>query len=254
MPHLARIPATDSHALQAAIERDGGVIALDFLPPADVSGLRADFLLAMDSMVWGHNDEAAPESFSGFTTKRFHGLLKYSAAVERVFTDPRLLTFARTRLGERVILSTGELMAIGPGEVKQRFHRDGDSWFRAGAEDDMLFSANIALTDFRRANGATVVVPGSHQWPTVRDPQPDEITYAEMPAGAALLYSGRIVHSGGANETAQPRIGLYIGYIPCWLRPIENFAVSVGVERLESLPAATQNLLGYRRSGFHVVL
>jgi ectoine hydroxylase-related dioxygenase (phytanoyl-CoA dioxygenase family) len=254
MAELQRVAASDHAGQLAAIERDGGVIALDFLPAEQVATLRGDFERAMTRMVWGHNDEADPEAFSGFTTKRFHGLLKYSNAVAEVLSDARLLALARARLGDRVIVSTGELMAIGAGEVKQRFHRDADSWRRARLRDDILFSANIALTDFRPDNGATVVVPGSHRWEAMREPQSHELCYATMPAGAALLYGGHIVHSGGANKTATPRIGLYVGFIPSWLRPIENFAVSVGAQRLSTLAPATAELLGYRNSGFHVVL
>jgi ectoine hydroxylase-related dioxygenase (phytanoyl-CoA dioxygenase family) len=254
MAELERLAAANHTGLLAAIERDGAVIALDFLPAATITQLREDFERAMAGMVWGHNDEARPEAFSGFTTKRFHGLLKYSDAVIDVLSDVRLLDLARARLGDRVIVSTGELMAIGPGEVKQRFHRDGDSWQRAPVTGDLLFSANVALTDFHRDNGATVVVVGSQRWETLREPHSAELAYAEMPAGSALLYGGRIVHSGGANNTAEPRIGLYFGYIPCWLRPIENFAVSVGTQRLATLEPATANLLCYRKNGFHVVL
>jgi ectoine hydroxylase-related dioxygenase (phytanoyl-CoA dioxygenase family) len=254
MSELRQLPATGSDALLDAIDRDGGVIALDFLSAPRLAELRADIERAMAGMQWGHNDEDAPDAFSGLTTKRFRGLPKYSDHVERLLTDARLLSLARRRLDDRIIVSTAELMAIGPGEVRQRFHRDGDSWHRAGLERDILFSANVALTDFRRANGATVVVPGSHRWERFRAPTDDEIAYVEMPAGAALLYSGRIVHCGGANATTDARIGLYIGYIPSWLRPIENFAVSVGSDRLERLGSETRDLLCYRRSGFHVVV
>ena len=38
--------------------------------------------------------------------------------------------------------------------------------------------------------------------------------------------SGRVIHSGGANDSEHTRIGLYFGYIPSWLRPIENSAVT----------------------------
>ncbi len=254
MAELERLPASDRTGLLAAMERDGGVIALDMLPCATIAQLRADFERAMAGMVWGHNDEAQPDAFTGFTTKRFHGLLKYSDVVVDVLSDVRLLDLARARLGDRVIVSTGELMAIGQGEARQRFHRDGDSWRRAPIAGDILFSANIALTDFHRNNGATVVVPGSHRWETLREPRAAEVAYAEMPAGSALLYSGRVMHSGGANNTSEPRIGLYFGYVPCWLRPIENFAVSVGTQRLAALDRDTANLLCYRKSGFHVVL
>jgi ectoine hydroxylase-related dioxygenase (phytanoyl-CoA dioxygenase family) len=251
---LTRVPADDTDALLAALERDGGAIALDYLPAPQLRTLRGDFERAMAGMAWGHNDDDHPDEFSGLTTKRFRGLPKYSAAVEAVLTDRRLLRMSRHCLGERIVISTAELMAIGPGEVRQRFHRDGDSWRRAALSDDILFSANIALTEFHRDNGATVVVPGSHRWPAMRDPDASEICYAEMPAGAALLYRGRIVHCGGANATTAPRIGLYVGYIPSWLRPIENFAVTVGSERLARLARETQELLCYHKSGFHVVV
>jgi Phytanoyl-CoA dioxygenase (PhyH) len=251
---LARVPAQDTDALLAALERDGGVIALDYLPTPRIRQLRSDFERAMAGMEWGHNDDDHPDAFSGLTTKRFRGLPRYSAAVEAVLIDERLLRMARRCLGERIIVSTAELMAIGPGEVRQRFHRDGDSWHRAVLTQDTLFSVNIALTDFHRHNGATVVAPGSHRWPALREPCAGEICYAEMPAGAALLYRGRIVHCGGANATTAPRIGLYVGYIPSWLRPIENFAVTVGSVRLEQLDRQTQELLCYHKSGFHVVV
>jgi ectoine hydroxylase-related dioxygenase (phytanoyl-CoA dioxygenase family) len=254
MPDLTRLPADDHGGLLAAIARDGGAIALDFLPPGAVAELRADFERAMADMVWGHNDDDHPDEFSGLTTKRFRGLPKYSAAVEAVLTDARLLDMARHCVGDRVIISTAELMAIGGGEVRQRFHRDGDSWYRAAISEDILFSANVALTDFHRGNGATVVAPGSHRWPAMREPLETEICYAEMPAGSALLYRGRIVHSGGANDTNMPRIGLYVGYIPSWLRSIENFAVSVGPERLAQLARPTRDLLCYHKSGFHVTV
>jgi len=76
MPELARLPATDHAGLQATIDRDGGVIALDFLPPRKTAALRRDFERAMEGMEWGYNDEGKPEAFSGFTTKRFHGLFE----------------------------------------------------------------------------------------------------------------------------------------------------------------------------------
>ncbi len=78
-------------------------------------------------------------------------------------------TFARFRLefapgAPRV--STMELMVLGKGQNNQQLHRDADSWayLRRSGDENILFSANIALSDFTETNGATVVVPGSCQW------------------------------------------------------------------------------------------
>ncbi|MDH3641986.1 MAG: phytanoyl-CoA dioxygenase family protein, partial [Gammaproteobacteria bacterium] len=149
-----------------------------------------------------------------------------------------------------IIMSTGELMAIGPEETQQRLHRDADSWLRAGLERDFLFSVNIALTDFRRDNGATVVVPGSHLWPKGREARPAEFAYAEMPAGSALVYLGGVIHSGGENVTDEVRMGLYFGYIPSWLRPLENCVQTHPAEALEGLADETRNMLGLSEEGF----
>ena len=81
----------------------------------------------------------------------------------------------------------------------------------------------VALSDFTAANGATRVVPGSHLWPAGREPAPEEILQAEMPAGAALFYLGSTVHGGGANRTArEARRGMFVGYVVGWLRTEEN--------------------------------
>jgi ectoine hydroxylase-related dioxygenase (phytanoyl-CoA dioxygenase family) len=50
-----------------------------------------------------------------------------------------------------------------------------------------------ALDDFTEANGATRVVPGSHQEPGAR-PDPAETVPVEMAAGSVLIFSGRLWH------------------------------------------------------------
>ena len=163
---------------------------------------------------------------------------------------PLPLLLAPRVAGAPVIMSTGELMAIGPEETQQRLHRDADSWLRAGLERDFLFSVNMALTDFRKENGATVVVPGSHRWPKDRKAVADEFAYAEMAAGSALVYLGGVLHSGGENVTGETRIGLYFGYIPSWLRPLENPVQTHTPGTLEHLGPDPRNMLGLSEEGF----
>ena len=110
---------------------------------------------------------------------------------------------------------------------------------------EILVSATVALTGFTEDNGATRVVPGSNHWEPERKPEPHEIVSAVMPCGSALLYSGNVLHGGGANRTSDIRIGCYVGYLLSWLRPIENHAISNGVEVLAAAPSEVQRLLDY---------
>lgn len=254
MPDLLHTTANDLASIIAAIDRDGGVIVDDYLDLSTTAALLEDYSRAIADEPWGNASDREDEVFFGLKSKRLHGILNHSAHAEACLLHPVASALARHYLGKRIILSTSELIAIGPQEVRQAFHRDEDSWRHAEQHNDLLVSVNIALTDFTRDNGATVVVPGSHTWEVGREPRDDELACAEMSAGSALLYSGRVIHGGGANQTDDTRIGLYFGYIPTWLRPIENCAITHPRELLESLGPTTQRMLGYSTAGFEVVL
>jgi ectoine hydroxylase-related dioxygenase (phytanoyl-CoA dioxygenase family) len=113
----------------------------------------------------------------------------------------------------------------------------------------------IAFVDFTRDNGATRVVPGSHRWPDRQlspaeqiagtAPAPEQIAYAEMPAGSAVVYTGGTIHAGGANVTDVPRRGAHLSYCLGWLRTEENNYLSVPPAMAATLPRRAQELLGY---------
>jgi len=142
-------------------------------------------------------------------------------------------------------------MVLGHGQVAQMLHRDGDSWGHFPApRPEILVSVNVALTDFTQDNGATVVVPGSHKWAPGREAKTSECTKAVMARGSALLYSGNVIHGGGANNTDDIRIGFYCGLLLSWLRPIENQLITTGAPPYRRCPrgfgsfAATQKPAG----------
>ncbi len=104
-----------------------------------------------------------------------------------------------------------------------------------------------ALSDFTAEVGATRVIPGSHLW-SERDEDGDdsEAVQAVMPAGSVLLYSGKVRHGAGANQTADTwRWGLHVSYVVGWLRPEENHNMAVPIDTARDLPERAQALLGY---------
>lgn len=263
MPQLAHFSRNDDlETIFAGLDRDGGVIIDDFLTPEIVDALAADFTADLEGSPWGnvHEDDRseAMDAFFGYRTKRLHGLIGRSSIFEQALTDPFALACAQRLLGahcKRVILSTGELMAIGPGERQQALHRDGDTWqYVPRPRPELLASFNVALTDFTEDNGATVVVPGSHTWDRERRARPDETARAVMEKGSALLYVGEVIHSGGANASDATRIGMYFGYIPSWLRPLENSYVTVTEPVMRGLGPVARELVGYTETGFQLIV
>ena len=250
MTALATVPATDPAAILATLDRDGGVIVSDYLDTATLTTTRAAIEQALTEVPWCNTFGAYEDEFFGLTTKRLHGVLNYGPAIEQCLTHPLAREVGEQVLGQRAAMSTGEIMAIGPEESQQRLHWDGVSWERAALSQEFLFSVNIAITDFTADNGATVVAPGSHRWEAGRTPTEAELTSAIMPAGSALFYTGRLIHSGGANRTDDTRIGLYFGYIPIWLRPLENSVQTHRPEVLQGIGERARELLGLSDEGF----
>ena len=117
-------------------------------------------------------------------------------------------------------------MIIGPGETAQWLHRDAENWPSRCVVPTASRSRSAACSrsptspprSARRAwcpaaTGGTTTGAG---------PTPDEICQAVMPAGAGMIYTGRVLHGGGANATAdQFRYGLHLSYVLGWLTPEE---------------------------------
>src|SRR5690606_35243367 len=79
-----------------------------------------------------------------------------------------------------------------------------------------------ALTDFTDENGATRLVPGSHRWPDPDPRQRYETVPATMRRGSVLVWHGSLWHGGGANRTAERRIGHACNDCAGFIRQQEN--------------------------------
>lgn len=249
LQHLTR--QQDLSAIWAAIDEQGGVIIDEFLDPTLLQRLREDCLPAIAE----HNPGAATghdfwKDFHGTATKRITGLAEFSPAWGDLLCDPIYKGMADQYLGEdNYYLNTGQLICIGPGETPQLLHRDELNWPQAAQPDgEITITAIFALTDFTEENGATVIAPGSHRWPgAMPEVRNDQTCRAVMKAGSALLYSGKVIHGGGPNDSQdQWRVGLHAGFVSGWLRSEENHQLTTSLETARRLPEHAQRMLGFR--------
>ena len=247
---ITHLPANASQeALLHCMAEDGAVIIDDVLGSEQLEALDQDLAPFLQQKVFGR------DAFTGFYTQRIGALVARSKTCGELALEPRVLDAARTYLAEHcddVQLHFTSAVAIAPGESAQILHRDRGIWGGyVPRQIEPLFSTIWALTPFTRENGATQVVVGSHRWEKTRQPEPDEIAYAEMSPGSVLCYNGTVLHGGGANVTEdETRVGVFLHYTLNWLRQEENQYLSCPPEHAEHLSQELRALIGYAKGGY----
>jgi len=225
-----------------AIVQDGYAIINNAIDSPLRQRLKDDLAPYIESTEFGVED------FWGHKTKRFGALIAKSTAACDMVVHPLVLGVADEVLLEYCAsywLNYTGLMYLAPGERAQSLHRDTNLWPFRNPCPPLTLATMWAVDDFSYENGATLVVPGSHRWDDSRQPRPDEVFSAEMPAGSVLLYSGNVIHGGGENQSESYRYGVALHYVLGWLRQEETQLLAVSKEQTLALPEKIQRLLGY---------
>ena len=253
--------ATPIDDIWSVVERDGGVIVTGLLSSETVSAINHDVEPSLRVLAPGATQEWF-NVFFGANTKRLTDIVVSSPTFrDAVLQDTVILGLGdkvMTRLSDSYWLMASQVIEIGPGNRRQLLHRDMSNYpiFLPQGPDspEVVMNFLIALTEFRENNGGTRVIPGSNRWPNYFDL--DEETHqpmtipVEMGPGDALLVSGKVVHGGGANRTADEfRRALSISFCPGFLVPEQALPFEVPLELARTLPEKTQQLLGFR--SFH---
>jgi ectoine hydroxylase-related dioxygenase (phytanoyl-CoA dioxygenase family) len=251
IPTLA-VDAADAEIL-AALDQFGAIIVEDFLSPDIVTGLNGELDVLIQASSGKEQRFTNPEiaEFFGAHVTHLAGLAGKSA----VFVDHILCHRRYMALCDHILrpncadyqLNIAHVMQRGPGSEAQFLHRDAWVWKRLPPIDgEVQLASVIALVDFSRDNGATLVVPGSHRWEEGRYPDIKDAVPAEMKAGSAVIYLGNTFHGGGANVTqSKQRRGIHISYAAGWLRTEENQCLATPRELVRKMPLRAQQLLGF---------
>ena len=242
---LARDVATDR--VVALLQRDGAVIVRE-----QVGADLAEAVLGELRGPFDREGTLQQSEFNGYKTLRLSRILALSRKAAELVAHPRVLEVADVILLPHCLnYRIGSLTAveIAPGEEEQRLHADDVIYPIRVPGMQLQLSALWALDEFSVENGATRVVPGSHERWSPIPPRPDQVVQAVMPRGSLLFYLGSTLHGGGANRTSRPRTGLVNTYALGWLRQEENQYLQVPRALAESYPEVIQRLLGYQSHG-----
>jgi ectoine hydroxylase-related dioxygenase (phytanoyl-CoA dioxygenase family) len=237
----------DIDAHEARMRAEGFTVIEGFLDAAALAEFRASLAPFMGSH-HGRND------FEGFRTERIYTLVARGQVFQDIAADPRILALVGRFLQPNFLLSASHAISLEPGETAQDIHSDDGFYRQLRPRPPIGISVIGAIDDFTKANGATEIIPGSHAWgdlggagwpsETRADVEP-MLVPMEIPAGAAMVFMGTLLHRGGANVTDRPRLAFTNQYCEPWARPQENFWLSVPRERVMAMPPAVQTLLGY---------
>lgn len=228
----------ESHA--AAMQRDGFTIVEDFMDESRLAEVRRVLRFYLGS-------HAGRNPFEGYSTERVYTLVARARVFWDIVLDPRVLALCDRFLLPGCLLTASQAICIRPGEAPQDFHHD-DTFYTVLRPRPMISLSTIAAVDaFSAENGGTQILPGSHLWGEdwrARAQAATPVT-VEMPAGACVVFSGTLVHRGGANGSSAPRLAFSNQYCQPWARQQENFLQGVPVEVARRMPQRLQEMLGY---------
>jgi Phytanoyl-CoA dioxygenase (PhyH) len=240
---------TSTNDISGALTRDGAVIVHKVLDNEQISSLASEVDSAFESsagqLSFDETDKANVKFFGTLP-------LRVPSAIDSIILNDQFLGISDKVLGPNChsyrIHASGSLMAM-PGGTRQPLHRDLDlfmPYIEFGPEHPVYAIYSLwALDEFRKENGATILVPGSHRWPKGRAPSEDELRFAEMPVGSVVMWLGRTIHGGGANTTKRNRRAILNAVSVDWLSQEENFYIGIPQEMARTYPKRMQQLLGY---------
>jgi ectoine hydroxylase-related dioxygenase (phytanoyl-CoA dioxygenase family) len=223
----------DPQSWKADYERDGYVVVPDAVDPRTLSQLRAAVEKitndpdAMPSHLLRHlhfernyvrqrpgmNDLTSEQV--GNAVRNIMELPLFAPEFAELIVYPPVLDVLEALFGTSEFSFHNYKCIIKSARVSSRFvwHRDLPYLEHSTPN---LITAMICLDEMTEANGATVVMPGTHRVPhesvTEADTDipeeklpPGERAVVRCPAGSLVLFHVNIVHGGGANRTDHPR-------------------------------------------------
>ena len=219
------------------LRRDGYVIIEGLLCPQTCRQIKEEGLALLHHT--GRN------RFEGQATQRVYNVLSKTRSTDRLADHPRILGLMDRLFQPGFLLSQSQVINILPGEDAQALHHD-DAFYKLPRPRQPLGAATVwAIDEFTSTNGATVVVPRSHEWGSDRVPTREEAIPAVMPAGSVIFFLGTTWHGGGKNRSTEARFAITHQYCEAYVRQQENYLLELSKDTVRALSPELQSLVGY---------
>lgn len=172
--------------------------------------------------------------------------------------DPFFYRFLELPLLRAVVdatVSPTAIMHLQNGFILPSFAGDSPKVFQNSYHQDFprllngyLASLNVffAIDAFTEDNGATWVVPGTHQRPR---PSDAEIASGAVPlvcpAGSMIVFDSTLWHAAGANTSGRDRLAINHQFTRSYIKPQIDYVRALGDLAIQQLPDRSQQLLGW---------
>ena len=239
LPERKGVDAAEADRLAEQAKRDGYVILPNLIDVPTMQAIKEEILPLLQYD--GRND------FEGYKTRRIYSLIEKTLSCNPMVDHPMVMALLDRFLMRNYLLSQLQAINIHPGEVRQPLHHD-DSIYPVARPRPPFGAATIwAVDDFTEENGATLVIPRSHEWGDVPSNEIDQaqLMPVVMPAGSAVFFVGTLWHCAGPNTTDQTRMAVTAQYCEPWARTQENFSLSISRERARKCSEEIRGMLGY---------
>jgi ectoine hydroxylase-related dioxygenase (phytanoyl-CoA dioxygenase family) len=148
-------------------------------------------------------------------SRRLANLVDKGAIFEKLIAAPEVLELVKNVLGQNYKLSSFNARSTNPYSTEtQPLHCDAAAL--PDAQGYWVCNTIWLLDDFTQLNGATRVLPGSHNWrklpaEELHDPAAEHPleTLLLGSAGSVVVMNTHAWHGGTANRTAAPRRALH---------------------------------------------
>ncbi|CAJ0538632.1 Ff.00g066490.m01.CDS01 [Fusarium sp. VM40] len=228
-----------------SVIKNGYVILENLFTDIEVEQACEELKHLAESSAAGPASSGGRNKFEGFLTNRIYALLNKSRIFDKFVTHPQVVALNDYFLDPGWLLSVMLSIYIQPGEDPQTLHHD-DGYITVPRPHRPFGTAiMVALDAYTEDNGATVIVPKSHEWGHDRIPTRSEAIPVVMPKGSVVFFLGTLWHGGGQNQSEHERRALTVQYCQPWVRPIENQILAVDFEKLSQIPKQIVDMLGY---------
>ena len=234
-------------------EEHGYVVLEAILSADELTEIREALDRILASSPTGRNE------FEGLQTQRIYTLVARGKVFERLVEHPAVIALVERKLLAGYLLTASQAIVLAPGETPQPVHTDDSFYVIPRPRPEISVSTMWAIDDFTEENGATEVIPGSHQW---GDDQLIDNYYGDdslqlpkeyaplleplvMLAGSCAVFAGTLLHRGGGNRSKRVRTALSNQYCEPWARQQENFFLSIPRDQVAQMTETLQEMLGY---------